>query len=142
MINILYASEMGNALDLAFDIESKVKDTGLDVQCNEMDDFTVENLSAMKKVMIICSTTGDGDVPIMGSDFWEELAISKIDLSGVNYSLCALGDSSHFSFCGAGRKIDAKMKELGAKAILPRHECDGDIEGADEWAQKVINKFK
>ena len=36
--------------------------------------------------------------------------------------MCALGDSSHFDFCGAGRKVDEKFQELGAKKILDRHE--------------------
>ena len=37
MINILYASEMGNALDLAFDLESKVKESGLQRFSNATD---------------------------------------------------------------------------------------------------------
>ena len=117
MINIVYASEMGTAFELALDFESNIKDQGLEVECGEMDDYTVEQLSEMKNVMMLCSTTGDGDVPMMGENLWAELENSSVDLSNVNYSMCALGDSSHSTFCGAGRKIDARMQELGANQL-------------------------
>ena len=141
MINIIYASEMGTAFNLALDFESKVEAKGIEVECGEMDDYTVEQLSEMKNVMMLCSTTGDGDVPMMGENFWAELNASSADLSNVNYSLCALGDSTHFDFCGAGRKIDAKLQELGAKPIIERHECDANTDGAPEWADALIEKF-
>tara|TARA_B100001287_G_scaffold266547_1_gene260616 strand:+ start:397 stop:834 length:438 start_codon:yes stop_codon:yes gene_type:complete len=142
MINIVYASEMGTAFELALDFESNIKDQGLEVECGEMDDYTVEQLSEMKNVMMLCSTTGDGDVPMMGENLWAELENSSVDLSNVNYSMCALGDSSHSTFCGAGRKIDARMQELGAKVILERHECDADTDGSEEWAETLVEKFK
>ena len=142
MINIVYASEMGTAFELALDFEKKVQDQGIEVECGEMDDYTVQQLSEMKNVMMLCSTTGDGDVPMMGENFWDELESSSVDLSNVNYSLCALGDSSHSTFCGAGRKIDARMQELGAKVILERHECDADTDGSEEWAETLVEKFK
>ena len=107
-----------------------------------MDDYTVEQLSEMKKVMMLCSTTGVGDVPMMGETFWAELELSDTDLSNVNYSMCALGDSSHFVFCGAGRKVDKRLIELGATPVLERHECDANTDGSAEWADALIEKFK
>ena len=101
-----------------------------------------QQLKAMDKVMMVCSTTGDGDVPMMGEYLWEALENSDADLQTVNYSMCALGDSSHSTFCGAGRKIDARMMEMGAKAIVRRHECDADTDGAEEWSKEVLEKLK
>ena len=92
MINILYASEMGTAFELALDIEANIKAQDIEVECGEMDDYTVEQLKDMDKVMMICSTTGDGDVPMMGENLWEALENSDADLQTVNYSMCALGD--------------------------------------------------
>ena len=142
MINILYASEMGTAFELALDIEAHIKEQNIEVECGEMDDYTVEQLKDMDKVMMVCSTTGDGDVPMMGENLWEALENSDADLQTVNYSMCALGDSSHSTFCGAGRKIDARMMEMGAKAIVRRHECDADTDGAEEWSKEVLEKLK
>ena len=96
---------------------------------------------AMNKLLIITSTTGDGDLPMMGEEFWNELSESELDLSAMEYSVCALGDSSHHDFCGAGKKVDTRLEELGAKKVLDRQECDGDTEGSEEWAELAMEKL-
>ncbi len=78
---------------------------------------------------------------MMGEVFWEELSKTQINLKDVEYSVCALGDSSHFHFCGAGKKVDERLEELGARKVLDRHECDGDTEGYEEWATQSLDKL-
>jgi len=34
----------------------------------------MNDLMAMNKLLIITSTTGDGDLPMMGEEFWNELS--------------------------------------------------------------------
>ena len=63
---------------------------------------------------------------------FDELAKAELDLSKTKYAVCALGDSSHKNFCGAGVKLDTRMEELGATRIADMHKCDGDDEGARE----------
>ncbi len=41
----------------------------------------------MNKLLIITSTTGDGDLPMMGEEFWNELLESELDLSATEYSV-------------------------------------------------------
>ena len=99
------------------------------------------DLENMKKFLIITSSTGNGDLLIMGKVFWDVLSQSNINLTGLDYSLCALGDKSYFNFCGAGKKVDARMAELFANRILKRQDCDRGIVGADEWAELAIEKL-
>ena len=72
--------------------------------------------------------------------FWENLSSSSdLKLSDLNYGVLALGDSSHYDFCNAGKIIDDKLKELGANRILDRQECDFDTEGSMEWSEKFLS---
>ena len=140
-LNIVYASEMGTAMDVADKIEIIAKGKGVDVVQFGMDSVSMDELKAMSKLMIITSTTGDGDFPMMGENFWNELSESDLDLSSIEYSVCALGDSSHHEFCGAGKKVDERLLELGAKKVLDMQECDGDTEGSEEWAALAMDKL-
>jgi|TARA_B100000767_G_C19255528_1_gene325027 sulfite reductase alpha subunit-like flavoprotein len=140
-LNIVYASEMGAAMDVADKTEAIAKDKGIDVAQFGMDSVSMEDLKSMNKLLIITSTTGDGDLPMMGEDFWNELSVSDLNLSSIEYSVCALGDSSHHDFCGAGKKVDGRLQELGAKKVLDRQECDGDTEGSEEWAELAMEKL-
>ena len=140
-LNILYASEMGNAIEIAEEAYSMALKKNISVEKFEMNEVSIDDLQKMKKVMFITSTTGDGDVPMMGEVFWDNLENSDIALNELEYSVCALGDSSYFDFCGAGKKIDKKMKDLGAKSVVERHDCDFDIEGWENWAEKSFSKM-
>ena len=140
-LNLLWASEMGTAMEVADNISLMAKEKSIDVNQVELNDVSMDDLVIMKKVMVVTSTTGDGDLPMMGEDFWTELSEAEINLSNIEYSVCALGDSSHFDFCGAGRKVDEKFQELGAKKILDRHECDGDTEGYEDWSKNALEKL-
>ena len=140
-LNLLWASEMGTAMEVADNIALMAKEKSIDVNQVELNDVSMDDLVIMEKVLVVTSTTGDGDLPMMGEDFWTELSEAKINLSNIEYSVCALGDSSHFDFCGAGRKVDEKFQELGAKKILDRHECDGDTEGYEDWSKIALEKL-
>ena len=140
-LNLLWASEMGTAMEVADNIALMAKEKLIDVNQAELNDVSMDDLVIMKKVLVVTSTTGDGDLPMMGEDFWIELSEAEINLSNIEYSVCALGDSSHFDFCGAGRKVDEKFQELGAKKILDRHECDGDTEGYEDWSKNALEKL-
>ena len=68
-LNIVYASEMGTAVDVADKIEIIAKGKGVDVVQFGMDSVSMDELKTMSKLMIITSTMGDGDLPMMGENF-------------------------------------------------------------------------
>ena len=141
-INILWASMSGTAENVAKQFENKALDADFDVNIVELNDVSMNELSNMENVAIITSTTGEGDLPTNGDDFWVDLEKSTIDLSRVKYSVCALGDSSHDIFCGAGKKVDEKLNQLGAQRVLDRQDCDGSDEGSDAWGNNFLDKIK
>lgn len=141
-VNILWASMFGTAEDVAVDVYESTKDSlDVDVEINEMNDVDMDSFKNMENVIFISSTTGQGDVPSNGEAFFDKLSGADIDLSKTKYGVCALGDSSHTYYCGAGKKIDKRMEELGANRIADRHECDGDDEGAREYSISTIKKL-
>ena len=140
ILHIVYGTQTGTAEELAFDIEKLTKDKGVSCQVFELDDISMDKLQEISKLMIVTSTTGDGEVPDNGLTFWENLSsLTKLNLSNLKYGVLALGDSSHYDFCNAGKIIDEKLKELGANRILDRQECDFDTEGSMEWSEKFLS---
>ena len=141
-LNILWASMSGTAENVANLLNDKAKSLGLTTNQLELNQVTINDLSNMKNVAIVTSTTGEGDLPTNGEDFWDDLKVSDKDLKNLNYSVCALGDRSHDIFCGAGKKVDEKLTQLGANKILDRQDCDGSDEGSDEWGSSFLEKIK
>ena len=86
-LNIVYASEMGTAMDVADRTETIAKEKGIDVIQFGMDSVSMDDLKTMSKLLIITSTTGDGDLPMMGEEFWNELSEGELDLSSMEYSV-------------------------------------------------------
>tara|TARA_Y100001970_G_C14119423_1_gene795445 strand:- start:745 stop:1182 length:438 start_codon:yes stop_codon:yes gene_type:complete len=140
-VNVIYASEMGTAMGVADDVVELASNKGIETTLSEMNDISIDELETLSTAMFITSSTGDGDLPMMGEDFWAALENADINLQNLKYSVCALGDRNYFSFCGAGKKIDGRLKELGAVSVVDRHECDGGVDGWDTWAENVFKQF-
>ena len=141
-LDILYATVSGNAEAVAKKLEELAKEDGYVTNLNELNFHTVKTFKELKNVAIITSTYGEGDVPEMGLDFWEELKDSNDKLTDMKYGLIALGDRSHEVFCGAGKKISKKLEDLKAKKVIENLECDGGTDGTDEWSVQFLNKLK
>tara|TARA_Y100001935_G_scaffold253047_1_gene258290 strand:+ start:859 stop:1299 length:441 start_codon:yes stop_codon:yes gene_type:complete len=141
-LNILWASMSGTAENVANSLNEKAISVGINTNILELNQVTMKDLSNMKNVAIVTSTTGEGDLPTNGEDFWDDLKSSEQSLDKLKYSVCALGDSSHDIFCGAGKKIDEKLNQLGAQKILDRQDCDGSDEGSEDWSNNFLDKIK
>ncbi len=141
-LDILYATVTGNAEMVAKKLKELATQEGFVVTLNEMNFYNLTSFRQLRNVAIITSTYGDGEVPEMGLDFWEDLKESNEKLNKTKYGLIALGDRSHETFCGAGKKITKKLEELKASKIIENLECDGGTEGTYEWSLKFLNQLK
>ena len=131
----------GTAEDVANLLNDKASKMGFITNQQELNDVTMSDFAKMDNVAIVTSTTGEGDLPTNGEDFWLDLKDTDLDLNKINYSVCALGDRSHKNFCGAGKKVDEKLQQLGANKILDRQECDGSDEGSENWGNNFLDKL-
>ena len=141
-LDIIYATQTGNAEAVANDLSTLAKTKGFIVNINEMNFYTMDQFRKLENVAIVTSTYGEGEVPEMGIEFWSDLEASKIKISKLKYGLIALGDRSHEIFCGAGRAISKKLEELNCKKVIKNLECDGDTEGTQEWSIKFLENLK
>ena len=141
-LNILWASMSGTAENVANKLNEKAKSMGFDTNQLELNQVTMNDLSLMKNVAIVTSTTGEGDLPTNGEDFWDDLKNSEKNFNNLKYSVCALGDRGHDIFCGAGKKVDEKLSQLGAQKMLDRQDCDGSDEGSEDWGNIFLDKIR
>ncbi|XP_047260309.1 NADPH-dependent diflavin oxidoreductase 1 isoform X2 [Capsicum annuum] len=138
---ILYASETGNAIDAAERLGREGERRGCPVSLLSIDDFDPSSLPEQEIVIFVVSTTGQGDNPDSIKVFWKFLlqrSLTQNWLSRVNYAVFGLGDSSYQKYNFVAKKLDKRLSDLGATAVVERGLGDDQhpsgYEGAlDPW---------
>lgn len=135
---IAFGSQSGNAEGYAKKLAKEATAKGFAARTAGLDAIQAADLAREKNLLIISSTWGEGDMPDNAQTFWDALNQngSSPKLDGVCYSVLALGDKNYGdTFCLAGKKLDARLEELGAKRVAPRVDCDVDFdEPAKKWS--------
>ena len=143
---LLFGSQSGNAESLAKKLGKEAVARGFSSRVAGMEMVKAADLSKEKNVMIITSTWGEGDMPDNAASFWEGLNQngSSPNLAGVRYSVLALGDKNYGdTFCLAGKRLDARLAELGASRVHDRSDCDVDFDDhAKQWSTAVFTALK
>jgi sulfite reductase (NADPH) flavoprotein alpha-component len=142
-LTILFGTESGNAEGVAADARKAAGKQGFAARLVDMADASPTEIAAARHLLVIASTWGEGDPPERAAEFYKGLmAADAPRLDGVRFSVLALGDSSYVNFCEVGRRIDARLEELGGERVAPRIDCDLDYEErAAEWAQGALGEL-
>lgn len=143
-ITILYGGKTGNSAFIANEIYTEFKKYELDPTVISMDQYDFSNLEDEKYLFIVVSTRGEGDPPGQAKAFYKHLfGKNAPKLPNLNYSVCALGDSTYQFFCQTGKDIDRQLEKLGASRYVSLVTCDLAYKSKSEfWASSLLNKFQ
>ena len=135
-----YASDMGSAEYVAYQLATALKDVGIEATETELNDIGYDELRGATHFIVVASTWGDGELPDNGTLFWEMLSAADADrLDHLDFAVFALGDSGYDLFCNAGKIIDERLTELGATRVADRVDCDGYYESESEaWIPDMV----
>jgi sulfite reductase (NADPH) hemoprotein beta-component len=149
-LTIVWASDGGNAENLAKRLERRGKARGLKTLAMAMDDYPIEDLNTEVNVVLISSTAGQGEFPMNGRAFWDAVKGSTdIDLTSVNFAVFGLGDSHYWPrkqdkvyYNKPGKDLDRRLREIGGKALVDvglgdDQDPDGLHTGYSEWEPKL-----
>ena len=134
---ILVGSVYGGSVEVAECIAEAVEKVGLSVEVTETP--SSDHLKGNSVLLLVTSTTGSGELPDNIQPLYEELQQQPVALSGRDYAVVALGDSSYGeSYCAAGLLLDEQFADLGAKALVPLLKIDAleffqPAEGVSDW---------
>ncbi|SKB04250.1 sulfite reductase (NADPH) flavoprotein alpha-component [Prosthecobacter debontii] len=140
---IAFGSQSGNAESLAKRLAREAAGRGFAARAAGLDSLQPADLVREQNVLLITSTWGEGDMPDNATSFWDAINQNgnSPSLAGVKYSVLALGDMNYAdTFCLAGKKMDARLAELGATRIIDRVDCDVEFDDlAKTWSSSAFD---
>ena len=114
-VGIFVGTMYGNSLLVAEEAETIL--TGLGHQAKVFEDPMVADWESYtgKYVLVVTSTTGQGDLPDSIVPLFNDL--QDMYQPHLRYGIIALGDSTYANFCGGGKRFDALLQEQSAQRV-------------------------
>lgn len=137
---VAYASQTGQAQDLAEQSAHTLASAGLNVQLIPLNQLTPALLQQSERVLWVVSTYGEGDAPDMAQAFITQTLSKTLDLSHLHYAVLALGSRYYEQFCAFGLTIDNWLQTQGATACFKCVEVDNqDPLAIEQWRRQLVH---
>ena len=137
-VKIVYASQTGQSKIIAELVNDMLTEKGLEpaLHCisKHDKDFQFNQITPETPLVLICSTTGDGETPETAVKCYLKLKRLAKDpenrnyLQNLNYCLLGLGDSNYAQFCNGPKLFHAAFQELGAKCFYGPFWADDGVD--------------
>ena len=149
-LTILFASDNGNAQNIAKRLGNRGRARGLKTMVMAMDDYPIDDLATEENIVFITSTAGQGEFPQNGRSLWEVVKNSgDLDVSSINYSVFGLGDSHYWPrkedkiyYNKPAKDLDARVAFLGGRKLTDiglgdDQDPDAFQTGYSEWEPRL-----
>ncbi|MBD8216017.1 sulfite reductase subunit alpha [Erwinia persicina] len=142
-LHILFGSQTGNAEALAQSAAKAARAKGLVPVVQGLGEVDIDVFATMRHVLVITSTYGEGEMPDNAQLFWQAISASTAPrLEQMHFAVLAIGDTGYDGFCQAGKFIDMRLEQLGAKRVSDRIDCDIDYEEpSSAWIAGAMPQF-
>ncbi|KAF2086443.1 electron transfer flavo protein beta-subunit [Saccharata proteae CBS 121410] len=124
---VAYGSETGNAEEIALQLSYLTRRLRIWTTLLPLNSVTPQLLTRVDVVMIVISTTGQGELPRNAQTLWKKLRSTRLvagSLRNVVFTSFGLGDSSYPQFNWAHRKLKNRLQMLGAELLCASSEGD------------------
>lgn len=139
-ILVAYASQTGTAGQLAESTFRALESGGAKAACISLGGIRPDELKQYRHVLIIASTTGEGELAEPGRSFLK--ALNGMSGLNISFSVLALGDSRYRHFCAGGEALRSALLAAGAKEFLDMARADGAPQKTwHEWLAAVQDKL-
>ncbi|KAF6720870.1 NADPH--cytochrome P450 reductase [Oryzias melastigma] len=131
-IIVFYGSQTGTAEEFANRLSKDAQRYGMKGMAADPEEYSMGELARMSEIenslAIFCMATyGEGDPTDNAQDFYDWLQENDDeDLSGLNYTVFALGNKTYEHYNAMGKYVDKRLEELGAKRIFDLGLGDDD----------------
>ncbi|XP_077063679.1 P450 (cytochrome) oxidoreductase b [Siphateles boraxobius] len=134
-IVVFYGSQTGTAEEFSNRLAKDAHRYGMKGMAADPEEYEMGELSRLAEIdnslAIFCMATyGEGDPTDNAQDFYDWLQEGDADLSGVKYTVFALGNKTYEHYNATGKYVDKRLAELGAQRIfdLGMGDDDGNLE--------------
>lgn len=119
-IYLVTGTVTNTATAVARSCAEQLKRAGHDVVLDEQASIIALNETAPDAVLVVTSTTGQGDIPNNLLSFYVELEVAAPQLTGKPFGVISLGDSSYSkTFCQAGALMEKRLLEQQGVQPIP-----------------------
>jgi len=136
---VLYASDGGQAENVAKRLARRAKARGLKARVAAFDDYEAEELANEPTVVFITSTAGQGEFPQNGRQLWEQLKNATVDFGAVRTAVFGMGDSEYWPrkqdkhyYNKPSNDLAKRLNVLGAQTLVELGQ--GDDQDVDGWS--------
>ena len=141
-ILIAYCSVTGNAENIAKILLERLRKRFNNIFIKELNNVEIDNLNQYDYIIIIISTTGDGEYPDNSRLFCKKIRKYRENkIENLKVAMLGLGSTDYNNFCHASKCLDRILKRLKIKYFM-------DVEYADDaiglecivepWMNKVV----
>lgn len=138
---IVWASQSGNAQQLAQQLQQQLSQAGKPAGCLALEQLSSSLLQKSTEIIFIVSTFGEGEAPEHARLFLKKLAVD-CSLQHLKIHVLGLGDRRYPEFCKFAEQLQARLIAQGATLSLPLMTVDNmQAEQLAHWQQCIAAHF-